>query len=134
MYFACRWREDSPFSKRVVTVPDATVLDWFRRGGDHDNPDEWIDSELGGPVYGLQSIFEEARNRRLTRPESVDQLRELLHEHLWVEGDEDFIRLGEHTLRVRTDDDEVDLAYYFNACCSPIATTPMYPSTAHARP
>ncbi|MGX1612584.1 hypothetical protein ACWIF8_01660 [Micromonospora chalcea] len=32
-----------------------------------------------------------------------------------MEGDDkgDFIRLGEHALRVRTDDDEVDLAYYF---------------------
>ncbi|GIJ22909.1 hypothetical protein [Micromonospora lutea] len=39
----------------------------------------------------------------------------LLIEHLWVEGDDEdtFIRLGEHALRVRTNDDEVDLAYYF---------------------
>lgn len=115
MYFVCRWREESPFSKRVVTVPDATVLDWFRRGWDHDDPDEWIDRELGGVVYGLDSVFEEVRERNLPRPETVDELRELLNEHLWVEGDDegDFIRLGEHALRVRTDDDEVDLAYYF---------------------
>ncbi|MFI5490353.1 hypothetical protein [Micromonospora echinaurantiaca] len=113
MYFVCRWREDSPLSKRVATVPDATVLDWFRRGWHHDDPYEWIHSELGGDVYGLASIFEEARKRNLPRPQSVDELRELLHEHLWVEGDDDFIRLGEHALRVRTDDDEVDLAYYF---------------------
>ncbi|MFY1577386.1 hypothetical protein ACN26Z_21050 [Verrucosispora sp. WMMD703] len=115
MFFVCRWREESPFSKRVVTVPDATVLDWFRRGWEHDDPHAWIDSELGGDVYGLESIFEEARNRNLPRPESVDDLRALLTEHLWVEGDDEdtFIRLGEHALRVRTDDDEVDLAYYF---------------------
>jgi hypothetical protein len=30
-----------------------------------------------------------------------------------VEGGDDFIRLGARALRVRTDDDEVDLAYYF---------------------
>lgn len=113
MYFVSRWREESPFSKRVVTMPDAAVLDWFRRGWDRDDPDGWIDGELGGEVYGLDSIFEEARKRDLPRPESVDELREMLHEHLWVEGDETFIRLGEHALRVRTDDDEVDLAYYF---------------------
>jgi hypothetical protein len=113
MYFVCRWREESPFSKRVVTVPDATVLDWFRRGWDHDDPDAWIDSELGANVYGLESIFEEVRKRNLPQPDSVDELRELLNEHLWVEGDDEgtFIRLGEHALRVRTDDDEVDLAY-----------------------
>lgn len=113
MYFVCRWREESPFSKRVVTVSDATVLDWFRRGWDHDDPDSWIEGELGGEVYGLESVFEEARKRNLARPESVDELRALLNEHLWVEGEKGtHLRLGEHALRVRTDDDEVDLAYY----------------------
>ncbi|WP_233196948.1 hypothetical protein [Verrucosispora sp. ts21] len=96
-------------------MPDETVLDWFRRGWEHDDPDAWIDSELGGDVYGLGSIFEEVRKHGLPQPETIDELRELLNEHLWVEGDDDgaFIRLGEHALRVRTDDDEVDLAYYF---------------------
>jgi hypothetical protein len=115
VYFVCRWREESPFGKRVVAVPDATVLDWFRRGWGRAEPEEWIESELGGDAYGLDSIFERARERRLPQPDTVERLRELLHEHLWVEGDDksDYIRLGEHALRVRTDDDEVDLAYYF---------------------
>ena len=115
MYFVCRWREGSPLGKRVITLPDATVLDWFRRGWEHDDPTGWIDSELGGDVYGLESIFEAAGERNLPPPESVNELRQLLTEYLWVEGDDrgDFIRLGEHALRVRTDDDEVDLAYYF---------------------
>lgn len=115
MHFVCRWREESPFSKRVVTVPDTTVLDWFRRGWGRDDPQGWIESELGEDVYGLDSIFDEAQERHLPRPETVDELRDLLKEHLWVEGDDDgtFIRLGEHALRVRTNDDEVDLAYYF---------------------
>ncbi|MEK8104621.1 hypothetical protein NKG94_04455 [Micromonospora sp. M12] len=60
MYFVCRWREESPFSKRVVTLPDATMLDWFRRGWGRANPQGWIESELGDDVYGLDSIFEEA--------------------------------------------------------------------------
>ncbi|WP_422741378.1 hypothetical protein ACN27B_21775 [Micromonospora sp. WMMD754] len=99
----------------MVTLPDATVLDWFRRGWEHEDPKGWIDSELGGDVYGLESIFEEVGERNLPPPESVDELRQLLTEYLWVEGDDtgDLIRLGEHALRVRTDDDEVDLAYYF---------------------
>jgi hypothetical protein len=110
MYFVCRWREESPFSKRVVTVRDATVLDWFRRGWEQDDPDAWIDGELGGYVYGLESVFEQARKRGLPPPATVDELREVLNEHLYVE---DSIHLSEHALRVRTDDDEVDLAYYF---------------------
>nr|BFE61511.1 hypothetical protein GCM10020063_060370 [Dactylosporangium thailandense] len=114
MYFVCRWRERSLFSKRVVTVADETVLDWFRRGWDRDDPEAWIGSELGGYVYGLDSIFDEVRERNVPRPRSIDELREVLDEHLWVEGDDEdaCIRLGEHALRVRTDDDEVDLAYY----------------------
>lgn len=57
------------------------------------------------------------QGRNLPRPDSVDELRELLIEHLDVEADDPaaYIRLGEHALRVRTDDDEVDLAYYFVA-------------------
>lgn len=113
VHFVSRWREESPFSKRVVTVPDSTVLGWFRRGWNRDDPEAWIAGELGGDVYGLASIFDEAQKRNLPEPQSIDELRELLHEHLWVEGDADYIRLGEHALRVRTDDDEVDLAYYF---------------------
>jgi hypothetical protein len=118
MYFVCRWREESPFSKRVVTIPGLTVLDWFRRGwdrADHADPSDWVNRELGGDVYGLHSIFDEVRKRDLPRPRTIDELRHLLHEHLYVEADDetDYIRLGERGLRVRTDDDEVDLAYYF---------------------
>ncbi|GAA1641056.1 hypothetical protein [Actinoplanes couchii] len=115
MRFVCRWREDSPYGKRVVEVPDAGVLEWFRRGWGRDEPDVWIENELGGDVYGLDSIFDEARKLNLPAPRSIGELRALLHQHLYVEADdpEDYIRLGEHALRVRTDDDEVDLAYYF---------------------
>lgn len=80
MRFVCRWREESPFGKRVATTPDSTVLDWFRRGWDQDDPQAWIERELNGDVYGLDSVFEAARERDLPAPESVDQLRELLHD------------------------------------------------------
>ncbi|MEU0557613.1 hypothetical protein [Dactylosporangium sp. NPDC006015] len=115
MYFVRRWRDESPLSKQVIRVADATVLEWFRRGWDQEDPDGWVGDELDGGVYGLESIFAEARELHLPRPDTIDELRGLLDEHLWVEGDDDgtFIRLDEHTLRVRTDDDEVDLAYYF---------------------
>ncbi|GIJ72249.1 hypothetical protein [Virgisporangium ochraceum] len=114
MYLVCRWRDQEPLSKRVVTVPGVSVLDWFRDHWDMADPRERIDAELGD-VYGLDSVFEEARARRLPPPATVDELRDLLHRHLYVEADDvtDHIRLGAHALRVRTDDDEVDLAYYF---------------------
>jgi hypothetical protein len=112
MYFVSRWRETNPLGKQVVLAEDRTILDWFQRNWTRDNPEEWIDSELDGGAYGLESIFEQARELNLNPPKTTDELRELLYEHLYVEGDEDYIRLGEHALRVRTDDDEVDLAYY----------------------
>jgi hypothetical protein len=65
-------------------------------------------------VYGFATIFEAAHEHALPCPETTDELRTLLHEHLYVEGEAaDFIRLDEHSLRVRTDDDEVDVAYCF---------------------
>jgi hypothetical protein len=125
MFFVCRWRESSPFSKRVVRLPDATVLDWFRRGWEQDDYDEWIAAELEDDVYGLGSIFSQAQERKLAAPQTVAELRELLHEHLWVEGDDDdtFIRLGEHALRVRTDDDEVQVSCTRNVSRSGDAAT-----------
>ncbi|GIJ43932.1 hypothetical protein Val02_08180 [Virgisporangium aliadipatigenens] len=112
MYYVCRWRDFGPFSKSIVTLPDATVLDWFRRGWGED-PEKWLaDQDID--AYGLESIFEAVHEHDLPKPATVDELRALLYEHLYVEGDDVTVnvRLDEHTLRVRTDDDEVDLAYY----------------------
>ncbi|GAA2702006.1 hypothetical protein [Actinoplanes palleronii] len=113
MYFVYRSHYEGPLGKLVRRLPDATVLGWFRRGWDCAGPRAWVVGELGVHVYGLSSIFEAARRHQLPRPETTDQLRTLLHEHLYVEGDRDYIRLDEHSLRVRTDDDEVELAYFF---------------------
>lgn len=114
VHFVYRSHYEGPLSKHVVRLPDETVLAWFQRGWEADvEPEEWVTTELGCDVYGLESIFEAARRERLPRPETTGQLRVLLHEHLYVEGDEDCIRLDEHSLRVRTDDDEVELAYFF---------------------
>ncbi|MHA4950683.1 hypothetical protein ACX27O_25475 [Micromonospora sp. SD19] len=56
-----------------------------------------------------------ATRRTSTAKPSTGARRSAAGADLWVEGDDkgDFIRLGERALRVRTDDDEVDLAYYF---------------------
>jgi hypothetical protein len=112
VYFVYRSHYEGPLSRRVRQVPDHGVLEWFRRGWGCPAPWDWVEAELGGPVYGLASIFEAAGAKGLAPPETVDELRALLHEHLYIEGDSDWIRLDGHSLRVRTDDDEVELAYY----------------------
>ena len=113
MHFVYRSHCEGQLSKRVRRLPDESVLNWFRRGWHCDDPESWVENELGGDVYGLDSVFEAARKHGLSRPATTSELRELLHEHLYVEGDEDFICLDDHSLRVRTDDDEVELAYLF---------------------
>ncbi|WP_436530913.1 hypothetical protein [Actinoplanes sp. HUAS TT8] len=113
MHFVYRSHYEGPLSKLVRRLPDATVLDWFRRNWERPDPWNWIQDELGANVYGLSTIFEAAREHRLPPPADTGQLRALLHEHLYVEGDTDYIRVDEHSVRVRTDDDEVELAYFF---------------------
>lgn len=113
MYFVYRSHYEGTLSKWVCQLPDETVLAWFRRGWACEDPRTWVEAELGVDVYGLDSIFDEARKLNLPRPETTSELRTLLHEHLYVEGGNDYIRLDDHSLRVRTDDDEVQLAYFF---------------------
>ncbi|MEU0557105.1 hypothetical protein [Dactylosporangium sp. NPDC006015] len=110
MLFVYRTHYEGPLSKRVRRFPDLTVLDWFRRGWDADDAWEWVADELGGRVYGLSSVFEAAREHGLPRPETTDELRALLDEHLYVEGE---VRCDGRGVRARTDDDEVELAYFF---------------------
>ncbi|WP_232050734.1 hypothetical protein [Actinoplanes sp. OR16] len=107
-----RSRVDSPFSKLARHLPDTTVLGWFQRSWRHEDPDELLTADLFGGPYGFDSLFEEIEEHDLPCPQTLAELHAVLDEHLWVESD-DPIRLDERGLRVRTDDDEVDLAYYF---------------------
>ncbi|GIH15915.1 hypothetical protein [Rugosimonospora africana] len=114
MLFVYRSHYEGPLSRRVRRLPDRGVLDWFRRGWHEPDPDAWADRELGGDVYGLWSVFAAAHEHELPMPETTEELRALLDEHLYVEGDAaENIRFDGSTLRVKTDDDEVDLAYLF---------------------
>jgi hypothetical protein len=112
MFFVRRWREETPLGHQVIARPGVSVLDWFRSGWGVDDPEAWIQAQLGCDVYGLESIFERVPERELPLPSTMDELRLLLVEHLWVESDDD-PRVGPHSVRVRTNDDETDLAYYF---------------------
>ncbi|GAA3456053.1 hypothetical protein [Dactylosporangium matsuzakiense] len=114
MLFVYRSHYEGPWSKLVRSLPDRSVLGFFRRGWDEDDPEAWLRSTLGADVYGLDTVFTRAREHGLPAPATIDELREHLRRHLYVEGPSDeYIRLDEHSLRVRTDDDEVELAYFF---------------------
>ncbi|SRR6266508_2272663 len=137
-WFVYRSPYGGPSGRRVRRLPDTSPLAWFQRlwqmTADEESFErdvdayDWveanIEADLGGHVYGLSSVFCTSDNggraslradRRGPLPASTwRELRELLRRHLYVEGDpREQIRVDEHSVRAATDDDEVDLAYYF---------------------
>ncbi|HWS31576.1 MAG TPA: hypothetical protein VN408_02410 [Actinoplanes sp.] len=106
--FVYRAPYEGLLGKHVRWLPDATVLDWFRRALDESGPDPatWLQAELGVDVYGLHTVFAEPH----PKPESMRDLRKLLKKQLYVEGR---VIVDEHSVRASTDDDEVPLAYFF---------------------
>lgn len=123
IWFVYRSHYEGPLSRRVRRLRADSLLGWFQarvaeaHGAKSEDEAHRIgQDELGGYVYGFGTYFKAAREERLKPPGSVSALKRQLRAHLYVEGDaEECIRLdGEgHGLRVRTDDDEVQLAYYF---------------------
>ncbi len=114
VYFVYRSHYEGPSGKHVQKLPGDSVLDWFKSvWNDAKNaPDAaaWVKSTLGGDVYGLASIFEAAREESLKPPRTDEELEESLFGHLHVEGN---LLYQPHAVQVLTDDDEIELAYYF---------------------
>jgi hypothetical protein len=112
IWFVYRSPYHGTLGKHVRQLPDASVLDWFRRGWDEaaPDPDAWLKAELGVDVYGLDSIFNEVNKRSLPKPETMPELSKHLKKHLYVEGR---VAVDDYGVRAMTDDDEVPLAYFF---------------------
>lgn len=114
IWFVYRSHYEVPLSRRIRRLEDPTVLAWFARmmsdSRTAKDPHDVYQQELGGYVYGLGTVFEAAQENSLRAPKDTEQLQKLLKKHLYVEGE---FRLDEHSLRVLTDDDEVELAYFF---------------------
>jgi hypothetical protein len=113
--FVYRSHYEGLLSKRVRRLPDRTVLDWFRRGwaaaaDPATDLDVWVAAELGGSVYGLASIFRAAREQELPAPATMDELSAALTQHLYVERE---VIVEDDRVLAFTDDDEVELAYFF---------------------
>ncbi|GLW08784.1 hypothetical protein Misp01_39140 [Microtetraspora sp. NBRC 13810] len=115
-HFVYRTHYEGPLGRRILRLPDATPLAWFRRAWSAlvDTPerdaDAWLREELGGRVYGLSSFVERAREHRIPAPATWQELDDVLRKHLYVERE---VRVDEHSVRAFTDDDEVELAYFF---------------------
>lgn len=104
--FLYRTHYEGELSRRVRHLDDPTPLDWFRRVWGR--PADATLAELGGEVYGLAAFLE--RTAELTAPTTPAELGDVLREHLYYEGD---LLTDDRSVRVLTDDDEVELAYFF---------------------
>jgi hypothetical protein len=113
VFFVYRSHYAGPTGKYVRRFEDNSLLDWFRarwRGAEEDASFEVARTALGTEVYGFDSLFRAIAEHGLQAPRSDAELRDLLDKHLYVEGE---ILHTPHCIQVQTDDDEIELAYYF---------------------
>ena len=114
VYFVYRSHYEGPSGKHVRVLDGESVLGWFQvvweRAKEAEDVAEWVKAELGMQGLRLASIFEAARDESLPPPKTDRKLKSYLEEHLYVEGE---ILFEPHAMQVLTDDDEIELAYFF---------------------
>lgn len=106
IYFVYRSHYNTPKLNLVKKFETASILDWFKQN--------WhvADSEaaLGCAPYGFDSLYCAIDKKKIAPPETNEDLRKILDEHLYVEGE---ILFEPKFIQVLTDDDELEMAYYF---------------------
>ncbi len=114
VYFVYRSHYEGPSGKHVRALEAESVVGWFQgvweRAKAAEDAAAWVEAELGTSVYGFASLFEAARDESLPPPKTDRVLKSYLEEHLYVEGE---VKYKPHVLQVLTDDDEIELAYFF---------------------
>jgi uncharacterized protein (TIGR02996 family) len=114
VYFVYRSEYEGPTGKYVKRFAERSVLAWFRNYwqalADYAAASQWVKETLGCPVYGFGSLPQAIALHSLGPPATNNELERCLREHLYVEGE---IRFSSHALQVLTDDDEIELAYFF---------------------
>jgi uncharacterized protein (TIGR02996 family) len=115
VYFVYRCHYLGPTAKRLTRFKDDSVLDWFRNrwglaGDDPDSAYDGVEELFGHSVYGLHRLFSAAAEHSLSPPRNDTRLRDYLDEHL---GGHAEVLYRAHLVQVATDDDELEMAYYF---------------------
>ncbi|MFM7563275.1 MAG: hypothetical protein ACKO81_09605 [Planctomycetota bacterium] len=111
--FVYRSPYENPTGRYVKRLPDDSILAWFQRvwssqaGHAEDDLSERL---LGQHVYGFDSLFEAIKRYRLPVPRDQRELEQQLKTHLYAEGG---IAFTPEVLQVLTNDDELELRYYF---------------------
>jgi uncharacterized protein (TIGR02996 family) len=114
VHFVYRSHYHGPTGLYVKHFDEPSILEWFRnrwRGVRYDaGAHEYAAELLGTNVYGFASLFDRIAEHALPAPRSSRSLQETLEAHLYVEGE---VLFSPHVVQVLTDDDEIQLAYYF---------------------
>jgi uncharacterized protein (TIGR02996 family) len=114
VHFVYRSHYHGPTGLYVKRFDEPSILDWFRhrwQGVRHDDgAHEYAEQLLGTSVYGFASLFDRIAEHSIPPPRSMRALQEVFDEHLYVEGE---VLFSPHLIQVLTDDDEIQLAYYF---------------------
>jgi uncharacterized protein (TIGR02996 family) len=113
VYFTYRRHNLGPSGKYTKRFDEDTVFDWFRNNWRYVPEDSnWEEETFGCPhIYGLDSLFSAIGEHSLPPPDNSVELTRYLRRHLYVEGQ--MLTSLPHCLQVLTNDDELDLAYYF---------------------
>src|SRR5262249_15997581 len=115
VHFVYRSHYEGPTGLHRRRFADATVLDWFRSRWEAIPESEWdraterMKEHLGGEVYPFERLFVAIAERGLAPPRTARELAEGLENALYI-GE---IKASPHVIQVLTDDDEIELAWYF---------------------
>ncbi|MBC8138214.1 MAG: hypothetical protein H8F28_20230 [Fibrella sp.] len=118
VYFALRTHYGYPTGKYLrYFSEDESVLAWFQKRwqgfddtGDSSPAWGYVKEMVGAEVYGFASLFTAIAEHKIPVPRTTRGLAAILRKHLYVEGE---ILISTHAIQVLTDDDELELAYYF---------------------
>src|SRR5262245_26286829 len=114
VYFVYRSHYRTPTLNHVRRFEEDSVLAWFQRHWraveDYGEAGGYADQLPGCPGHGSGSLFHAIAEHSLSPPASGAMLKRLLGRYLYVEGE---VRCRPHVVQVLTDDDELEMAYYF---------------------
>jgi uncharacterized protein (TIGR02996 family) len=113
VYFVYRSHYNTPALNHLRRFSDDSVLAWFQRNWKavpDPGASDHVKKLFGCSVYGFRSLFNAIAENSLPAPASDAALKRMLDSHLYAEGE---VRCRPHLIQVLTDDDELEMAYYF---------------------
>lgn len=114
VYFVLRSHYEGPTGFFVRHFDDVSILGWFQNRWAGTKPGQTslnlVRALVGTDVYGFGSLFEAIAENNLPVPQTDTALIAILNDHLYAEGE---VVYENGALRVLTDDDELELAYFF---------------------